>query len=77
MAISVALGPGTKLVAESMSMKYSRDSQFRLRTVSVSISAMCAAGPPKEMVPNFRNRVATSHRRRRDGCALSLMRLSS
>ena len=59
-AISVEFGPGIRLVAPSRSRNRSRVSQPRLRTTSSSIMAMCAAGPPKAIVPSFRKRRATS-----------------
>jgi len=64
LAISTALGPGTRLVAASRSRKCSRLSQRRRETVSCSMRAMWAAGPPKLIVPSFRNRPATSNRLR-------------
>ena len=57
-AISVELGPGIRCVAPRRSRKLSRDSHLRRPTTSSSIMAMCAAGPPKPMVPSFRKRRA-------------------
>src|SRR6266702_6714283 len=54
MAISVELGPGTRLDAPSMSRKSARDTQARRRTNSSSIIAICAAGPPNAIVPSRR-----------------------
>src|SRR5438093_6434782 len=62
-AISVELGPGIRLVAPTRSMNFSCDSQPRRRTTSSSIMAMCAAGPPKPMVPSFRKSHASSFKR--------------
>src|SRR5579885_229606 len=54
MAISVELGPGMRLDAPSTSRKSARDTHPRRRTNSSSIIAICAAGPPKAIVPSRR-----------------------
>src|SRR6266446_3780945 len=62
-AISVEFGPGIRLVAPTRSMNFSCDSQPRRRTTSSSIMAMCAAGPPKPIVPSFKKSHASSFKR--------------
>jgi hypothetical protein len=48
---------GAQLVKEFLSRE-----PFRRTTTSSSIIAMCAAGPPKAIVPSFRNTPAMSRR---------------
>src|SRR5713101_468651 len=67
MAISVELGPGMRLAAPKRSRNCSRVSHCRRRTVSSSIIAMCAAGPPNAVKPSRRNSSATSRSRARSG----------
>src|SRR5688572_4561958 len=62
MLISVLLGPGIRLVAPTRSRKCCDDIHCRFLTTSSCISAICAAGPPKPIVPNFRNSFAISVR---------------
>ena len=62
-AISVDVGPGIRFAAPSMSRNCCRVTHCRLRTISPSIRAMWAAGPPKLMAPSLRNREASSRRR--------------
>src|SRR2546425_4998221 len=59
-AISVEFGPGIRFVAPRRSMNCSSVSQRRRRTTSSRIIAMCAAGPPKAIVPSLRKSQATS-----------------
>src|SRR5882724_6292409 len=59
-AISVVAGPGNKFVAPRRSTNCSSLSQRRRRTTSSRIMAMCAAGPPKAIVPSLRKSQATS-----------------
>src|SRR5438552_1030903 len=73
-AISVELGPGIRLVAPTRSMNFSCDNQPRRRTTSSSIRAMCAAGPPKPMVPSFRKSHASSFSRAVRLISLDLLR---
>src|SRR5438034_2645919 len=73
-AISVELGPGIRLVAPTRSMNFSCDSQPRRRTTSSSIMAMCAAGPPKPMVPSFRKSHASSFKRAERLISFNLLR---
>src|SRR5437868_8019401 len=61
-AISVEFGPGIRLVAPSRSRNFSRVSQPRRVTISSSIIAMWAAGPPNAIVPSFKNKNASSTR---------------
>ena len=63
-AISVEFGPGIKWVAPSRSRNSSEVTHPRFRTVSDSINAMCAAGPPKAVAPKRRKRRTTSIRAR-------------
>src|ERR1700691_4495484 len=49
-----------RLLAPSKSRNFSRESHRRLRTSSSSIIAMCAAGPPKAVVPSRRKNKASS-----------------
>src|SRR4051812_10773784 len=55
MATSVEFGPGIRLVAPTKSRNSSLVSHCRRSTNSWRISAMCAAGPPNEISPSFRN----------------------
>src|SRR2546428_3065023 len=73
-AISVEFGPGIRLVAPTRSMNFSCDSQPRRRTTSSSIMAMCAAGPPKPMVPSFRKSHASSFKRAERLISFNLLR---
>src|SRR5882724_7126637 len=73
-AISVEFGPGIRLVAPTRSMNFSCDSQPRRRTTSSSIMAMCAAGPPKPMVPSFRKSHASSFKRTERLISFNLLR---
>ena len=50
------------MLAPSKSRNFSRESRCRLRTCSSSIIAMCAAGPPKAVVPSRRKNKASSSR---------------
>src|SRR6266581_3594581 len=59
-AISVEFGPGIRFVAPRRSTNCSSLSQRRRRTTSSRIMAMCAAGPPKAIVPSLRKSQATS-----------------
>ena len=56
------LGPGMRFAAPTMSRKRSPLSQRRRTTTSLSMSAMCADGPPKAVRPRRRNSLATSPR---------------
>src|SRR5215831_10832537 len=60
MAISVEVGPGMRFAAPSMSRNCWRVTHCRLRTISLSISAIWAAGPPKLTAPSLRKREASS-----------------
>lgn len=60
MASSVDVGPGMRFAAPSMSRNCWRVIHFRRWTTSDSIRAICAAGPPKLIVPNFRNKKESS-----------------
>src|SRR5262245_12511385 len=60
MAISVEFGPGIRFVAPRRSINCSSLSQRRRRTTSSRIIAMCAAGPPKAIVPSLRKSQTTS-----------------
>src|ERR1700685_1647880 len=51
-----------RLLAPSKSRNFSRESHCRLLTSSSSIIEMCAAGPPKAVVPNRRKNKASSLR---------------
>ena len=59
-ASSVEFGPGIRFVAPRKSRNSSRVSHPRRRTTSSSIIAMCAAGPPKPIVPSLRKSRARS-----------------
>ena len=59
-ASSVEVGPGISWQAAIMSSSSCRENQRRRRTVASSISAMCAAGPPKPVRPSHRNSAASS-----------------
>src|SRR6266704_2241047 len=59
-AISVEVVPGIRFVAPSRSTNCSALSQRRRRTTSSRLMAMCAAGPPKAIVPSLRKSQATS-----------------
>ncbi len=52
-ASSVEFGQGIRFVAPTRSRNSSRVSHRRRPTTSRSISAMCAAGPPKPIVPEL------------------------
>src|SRR5262249_61266190 len=56
----VELGPGIRFVGPRRSTTCSSLSQRRRRTPSSRIMAMCAAGPPKAIVPSLRKSQATS-----------------
>src|SRR5579871_820747 len=60
MASSVELGPGMRFDTPSRSRNRSELSQPRRRTTSLSMIAMCAAGPPKAVNPSRRKSRATS-----------------
>src|SRR5580700_2276363 len=60
MASSVELGPGIRLAAPKRSRNLSDESHRRCRTISFSMMATCAAGPPKAVKPRRRKRTATS-----------------
>lgn len=59
-AISVEFGPGIRLVAPTKSRNSWSVSHLRRFTVSSCSMATWAAGPPKAVIPNLRNRAATS-----------------
>src|ERR1700678_102620 len=61
-ASSVELGPGIRLAAPSRSRNLSDESHRRRRTISFSMIAMCAAGPPKAVKPSRRKSAASSAR---------------
>src|SRR6266511_4438687 len=60
MAISVEFGPGIRFVPPTRSRNSCSLTHPRRRTTSSRIMAICAAGPPKAMHPNFKNTPATS-----------------
>src|SRR3954471_14765221 len=69
-AISVEFGPGMRLVTPRRSRNSSAGSHARRRTISASIIARCAAGPPKPAVPSQRNTPTTSRRRALTGAGV-------
>jgi len=52
---NISIGPGTKFVAPRRSRKFAWDIQPLRLTTSSSVIAICAAGPPKAVVPSFKN----------------------
>src|SRR5579862_5676883 len=64
MAISVDVGPGSRLTAPRRSRKSSRLSHFRRRTKSSSMRPICAAAPPNATNPRRKNARAISLRKR-------------
>jgi hypothetical protein len=62
-AISVELGPGIKFVGPSKSRNSWSLSHLRRCKISSCIMLMCAAGPPKPVIPSFRNTAASSPNR--------------
>src|SRR5215213_11919849 len=60
-ASSVELGPGIRFVAPTKSKNSCSSIHLRRATTSVRIIAICAAGPPKAMVPSFRKSCASLH----------------
>src|ERR1041385_3520562 len=71
MANSVELGPGIRLAAPSRSKNRSSLTQCRRRAISLCIIAICAAGPPKAIVPSLRKSFATSPAEPLENCASS------
>src|SRR6516225_6348743 len=69
MASSVELGPGIRLAAPKRSKNRSSLTQCRRRAISLCIMAMCAAGPPKAIVPSLRNSFAISPAEPLEDCA--------
>ncbi len=59
-ASSVEFGPGMRFVAPSKSRNSACVSQPRSRTISRSMIATCAAGPPSAVQPSLRKSAATS-----------------
>src|SRR6266498_1011041 len=62
MATSVEFGPGMRFVAPRRSRNCSRESHRRRCTTSSSMTAMCAAGPPKAVAPRRKNKSPNSLR---------------